>query len=87
MWRIQIDKAHVTLWLRWLKAWLALVAFALVFGWHLKPRVDEVVFMLLVPVGVVGLYALGCLAVATLKTLWAVRSQRVGLRLRGKRGR
>jgi len=87
MWRIQIDKQHVMLWLRWLKAWLAFVGVALVFGWHLKPRMDEVVFILLLPVPVVAVYALGCLAIAALKALWTIGPQRVGLRLRWNRSR
>lgn len=70
--KIKLNHAHILIWKKMLAYWLAFVVFGLIAGWHLKPRPDEVAFMLSLPAIVVIPYGLGCLAVATLRVLWPV---------------
>lgn len=67
-------------------AWLAFVVFGLIVGWHLKPRPDEVLFVLTLPLWLVLLpYGVFCLGAAVLKVLWPIWLQRRALLLgRGK---
>lgn len=76
-WGIRINWGHVNLWLTYGVAWLAFVGFALVAGWHLKPRLDEVVVVVLLPLGVLVPYAVLCFLVAALKPLRPLRNRHV----------
>ena len=73
-WRVGVRRTHVALWRRWLGLWLAFVAFGLVAGAHLKPRPDEIAFVLALPLAVVVPYAVGCLGLVALRAwLWPLR--------------
>lgn len=90
-WGVSINRPHLALWRRLVVGWLAYVGIGLVLGAHLKPRPDEVVFVLALPVLVIVPYAIGCLAVAGLRTwLRPVRLDRVRAvlhaRLQSKQG-
>lgn len=79
-WGVSINRPHLLLWRRLAVGWLAYVGVGLVLGAALKPRPDEVAFVLTLPLVVIVPYALGCLALAGLKAyLWPIRFQ--GLRL------
>lgn len=72
--RVGLNRPHLALWGRLALLWLMYVGFCLVAGWHLKPRPDEVAFVLLLPLPFVVLYALGCLVLAGIKAWsWPVR--------------
>lgn len=75
MWKLTINRDHVALWGRWLAMWVAFVAFGLVVGWHLKPRMDEFLVVLSLPLAVVAAYAIGCLVVLVIRSLWPIRLQ------------
>lgn len=66
-WGIGINWPHVALWRRWLCLWLGFVAFGLVVGWTLKPRPDEILFMLALPALVLVPYAVGCFLVSAIR--------------------
>ena len=69
---ISIDWDYVRLWRGRLIAWAAFVAFLVAAGWHLGPRPDEVLFVLVVvPLTVLIPYVAVCLALAYLR-LWLV---------------
>lgn len=72
-WGITLNKTHVTQLKRALIVWLGFVACGLIFGAHLKPRPDEIAFMILLPIPFVAVYAVGCLALAILRILWPIR--------------
>lgn len=72
-WGIGLNWTHVTACKRILMAWLGFVVFGLILGAHLQPRPDEIVFMLFVPLPLIALYALGCLALGYLRLLWPIR--------------
>ena len=70
-WRVEINRQHVGLWGALLAGWLAFVAFGLVIGWHLGPRLDEVLIILVLPLWLVVIpYALLCLLIAVARLLW-----------------
>lgn len=57
-------------------AWLAFVALGIVVGWGLKPRMDEIAFMLVVPVAIVIPYAAFCLVAVFVRSLLSsIRSE------------
>lgn len=70
-WGVRLNQDHVRLWRGYLLAWLAFVGFGLVIGAHLKPRPDEVAFMLVLPLAVLVPYASLCFVGAVLRSLWA----------------
>lgn len=72
-WGISLNKQHIALWRGYLLAWAAFVGFVVLLGWHLKPRADEVAFVLALPLVVLIPYAAGCLVLAVVKALWPVR--------------
>ena len=65
------------MWRRYLLGWLAFVAFGLAAGWHLKPRLDEVAVVLVLPLAVLVPYVLGCLVLTILRLLWPARNANV----------
>jgi hypothetical protein len=68
--RIEFNVDHVRVVLRWFWRWVGFVALALVLGWHLGPRIDEVVFVLfVVPAAALAAYVALCFAIAVLKSL------------------
>lgn len=72
-WGITLNQHHVANCKRILIAWLGFVAFGLILGARLGPRPDEIAFMLILPLPLVALYALGCLLLGLLRILWPVR--------------
>ena len=72
-WGITLNQHNVANCKRILIAWLGFVAFGLILGARLGPRPDEIAFMLLLPLPLIALYALGCLALGLLRLLWPVR--------------
>lgn len=70
-WGIGINWAHVAVWRRVLITYLGFVGFCLIAGAHLKPRPDEIAFMLVLPLWVIVPYTAGCLFLGTAK-LWLV---------------
>ena len=89
-WTIKINRPHARLWRRYLMAWLAFVAFGLVIGAYLKPRADEIIFMVTLPLAIVVPYALLCLGVAAVRSLLppggvvAWRQRRIGRQRTGR---
>lgn len=73
-WRISLNWDHVYLWIGLGFCWLAFIGFALVAGAHHKPRLDEVTVVLLLPLGLLVPYALGCIFLAVLRLLWPPRN-------------
>lgn len=69
-WKVEINRPHARLWGVYLGVWLAFVGCGLVLGAHLKPRADEVAFVLALPLAVLLPYALLCLGLAFMKS-WA----------------
>lgn len=82
-WKLKLDRQHLLLWCRFAIYWLCYVIAGLIAGWHLKPRMDEVIFVLLLPVLIVATYAAACFVAAALKVwLWPIGRHRWnGLRL------
>ena len=74
-WGISVNHSHVAACGRYLLAWVAFVAFGVVLGWGLNPRLDEVAFMLALPLVVLLPYAAFCLLLPWLRLL-AVGLQR-----------
>ena len=64
-----INRGHIRLVGQLLVGWVAFVGFGLIIGWNLHPRIDEVVFVLSLPLFVVPAYAVLCLAAVGLKAL------------------
>lgn len=67
MWGIGINWDHVRVWQGWLISWLVFVGVALVLGWRLGPRPDEVAVAVFLPLLVLIPYVLGCLLLAVLR--------------------
>ena len=72
-WGIKLNTTQLLAAKRALIVWLGFVTFGLVMGAGLNPRPDEIVFMVLLPVPLVALYALASIAIAILRLLWPVR--------------
>jgi len=77
-WRIGLNRTHFAVWGQVLAAWLVYVAFGLVAGFALHPRMDEVLFVLFLPLAVLVPYVLLCLGLLPLR-YWLL-----GLRSGGK---
>ena len=94
-WKLSINREHLLLWQRWMLWWVAFVGFMIVYGWRLHPRMDEILFVLVVPpIVVTGAYVAFCLATAACKVLWPVRlgapaegRHRLGQQSRAERNR
>lgn len=71
-WKISLNTEHIRIWKRMLLYWLAFVVMGLITGWHLKPRPDEILFVLSMPAFIVIPYGLWCFAVAVARLLWPV---------------
>ncbi len=77
-WQLGLHRPHLQLWRRWLIQWMTFVAVLVVLGWGHGPRLDEVVWVLIVPPLVVvagwGLISLALIGV------WSLRNpDRAGL--------
>ena len=48
-WGIRINWGHVAIWRRLAILWLGYVGVGLLVGWKLGPRLDEIAFLLLLP--------------------------------------
>ena len=70
-WGIGLNWTHVELWKRLAAYWLAYVAVGLLIGWHLKPRLDELLFVLCIPIVIVVPWAIVSLSLAWLKLTMA----------------
>lgn len=71
-WQLLINPDHVGTWIGLGLWWLCFVAFALVAGWHLGPRPDEVVFVLTLPLWMVlAPYVVFCLLATAMKA-WLI---------------
>lgn len=80
--QIGLNRPHLIRWIPVLGGWLAYVALALLLGAHLQPRLDEVLFVLTLPLWGIVPYAACCLAVAALRVwLWPARAYWRRLRL------
>lgn len=74
--RIGLNKTQVATCRRLLILWGGFVAFGLILGASLKPRPDEIAFMVLLPLPAIILYAVISLIAATLRVLlWPQRRQ------------
>lgn len=74
--KLTLNKDHVAKWQRLAVAWLVFVLIGLIAGWHLKPRMDEFVFVLTLPLwAVLAPYAAWCLLAALLKSFLPIRLQ------------
>ena len=72
-WKINLNQDHIHLWKKMGGLWLIYMLFGLISGWHLQPRMDEIIFVLFLPIGIIIPYALACLILVALKQLWTVR--------------
>lgn len=80
-WRIGLNPDHIRLWITYGFQWLGFVAFWLVAGWHLKPRMDEFLVVLTLPVWLVlAPYVVFCLVAAAVKA-WLIRAETAQWRL------
>lgn len=71
-WGIALNEEHVALWRRRLYAWWLLMAFG--YFTTKGARFDELLFVsFAVPAAFLAAYAPGCLLIAAIKVLWAVR--------------
>lgn len=80
--KITLNRPHMFKWLRWLYAWFVYVIIALIAGWHLKPRPDEIQFVVLLPLVVIVPWAILSLLAAVCQSLWPKRFEG---RLRSRR--
>lgn len=72
-WGITLNKQHVELWCGFAVLWGIFVGLALVLGWHLGPRPDEVLICATLPLWVLVPYVAFCLVSVLLKAwLWPV---------------
>lgn len=69
-WRLTLNVPHLRLWAGLAVGWAGFVLFALIAGSHLKPRIDEVLTVALLPLGILVPYVIGCLIVAVGKALF-----------------
>lgn len=69
-WGISLNRDHLAVWGRWAILWLLFIGFGLIAGWHLSPRLDEIVTVALLPLAVLVPYVLGCLGLAVFRLLW-----------------
>jgi len=77
--KLMLNRTHLKLWATYAVAWIGFVVFCLIFGWHLKPRPDEVLFVATLPIWAVFLpYVVFCLLAAIFKSLWPVGRKRLG---------
>lgn len=82
-WSIGLNPDHVRLWITYGLQWLAFVAFALVAGWHLGPRMDEFLVVLTLPLWLVfAPYVVFCLVAAAVKA-WIIQAEPAQWRLHG----
>lgn len=56
-WGVRLNRPHVRLWQGLAVLWGAFVLFGLVVGAHLRPRMDEIVIVALLPLAVLIPYA------------------------------
>jgi hypothetical protein len=69
--KVSLNYSHMLVWRRYLVGWAAFVAFGIVAGWHLHPRLDEVVFMIALPLWIIVPYAVISLVAAMVRAwLW-----------------
>ena len=71
-----INSDHVSLWKRYALSWIFFVLCLVVLGWAKGPRVDEVIFVLLLPVPILVAYVLFCLIAVGVKSLLPKRDHR-----------
>jgi hypothetical protein len=71
--KITLNRPHMLEWVRWLVVYLIYVALGLIFGWHLKPRMDEFLTVLFLPLAVLIPWIVLSLLVAAVKSLWTIR--------------
>jgi hypothetical protein len=69
---VGINWKHVAVWQRGLVCYAVFVGVCLVLGAHLKPRPDEIIFALTLPLWAIIPYAAACLILAATR-LWLVR--------------
>jgi hypothetical protein len=72
-WRVKLNRPHVDLLVRALSFWFTLVATALIFG--PRPRLDELLFGIFLPLTVLVPYAVLTFAVAWLR-VWLLPALR-----------
>ena len=73
-WTISLNKPHVALLGRFVRWWLSYWVTCLVIGFWLRPGLDEVVYLLLLPVPLIAAYAVGCLGLAALR-VWLLTAR------------
>ena len=74
--KIELNADHLAALCRFGILWGVYVAIAVIGGLHLKPRLDEVVFVALLPLPFIAAYAVWCFIVAVLRVYWITRSSR-----------
>jgi len=67
--RIKLNWPHIRKWSEALYGFAVLYVGALIFGWHLGPRADELIFCASLPLFVIIPYAALCLVVVLVKSL------------------
>src|SRR5690242_10883281 len=85
--KVKLNWGHVRIWQQLAGFWLSYVALLVLVGWHLKPRIEEVLFVLFVPpLFVVGAWAVVNIASTTL-ALWLAFLVRGGAQKRRRLSR
>ena len=74
--KIELNADHLAALVRFSVLWGVYVAIAVIGGLHLKPLLDEVVFVALLPLPFIAAYAVWCFIVAVLRVYWITRSSR-----------
>lgn len=82
-WGVELNRPHLRLWGRLAVGWALFVGFGLVAGAHLKPRADEITFMLALPLAVVIPYVLVSFVGVTIRSLWLAPRGLIGFRRLG----
>lgn len=84
-WKITLNEPHLRKVGYYLLLYAIYFVYGLIAGWHLKPRADEIIFMLTLPLWILVPYTIGCLAVVAVKALWPVRTEPGAWRWRRRR--
>ena len=74
-WTLHLNRPHVALIWRALQGWLLFVGLGIVVGWRYRPRLDEIAFLTILPLFVLGPYIAFCLVASAVKLLWLARHQ------------
>lgn len=71
-WRIELRKSEIDRWTAYLISFAIYYLVAVVIGWHLHPRWDELLFVASIPLWVIVPYAVFSLLIGVFRMLWTI---------------